>query len=61
MSLRESTLPGAQVGVPSLSMHSVRETVGVADIDNSLRLFTQFFRSFAQLDQQCRFLCKPCA
>jgi aspartyl aminopeptidase len=49
------------VGVPSLSMHSVRETVGVADIDNSLRLFTEFFRAFAELDQSCKFMCKPCA
>jgi len=27
------------VGIASLSMHSVRETIGTADVDNSIALF----------------------
>ena len=37
-------------GVPSLSMHSIRETVGVADIETNLALFMAFFTSFRQVD-----------
>eukprot|EP00908_Phaeocystis_cordata_P017577 Transcript_28932.p1 GENE.Transcript_28932~~Transcript_28932.p1 ORF type:complete len:519 (-),score=255.99 Transcript_28932:108-1664(-) len=50
------------VGIPSWSMHSVRETVGVADIASCLVLFRAFFTSFAELDQQCSFksVCRPC-
>ncbi len=43
------------VGVPSLSMHSIRETVGVSDIQNSFLLFTSFFRHFRELDDTCKF------
>ena len=49
------------VGVPSLSMHSIRETMGVHDVDNSYQLFRSFFRSFAELDGKCDFVCRPCA
>lgn len=48
------------LGIPSLSMHSIRETVGVTDIDTSLRLFSAFLSSFAELDAACSFACKPC-
>lgn len=48
------------LGVPSLSMHSIRETVGVTDIDTSMRLFSTFLTSFPDLDAQCTFHCKPC-
>jgi len=27
------------VGIPSLSMHSIRETVGVSDIANNINIF----------------------
>jgi putative aminopeptidase FrvX len=52
------------VGVASLSMHSIRETVGVDDISNSFILFREFFKSFGELDAKCNFrplrVCKPC-
>lgn len=43
------------VGVPILSMHSIRETMGVADIMNSLVLFKTFFAKFRALDDACIF------
>ena len=36
-------------------MHSIRETVGVSDIQNSFLLFTSFFRHFRELDDTCKF------
>ena len=46
------------------SMHSIRETVGVADVDNSFVLFHTFFSSFAELDRKCSFrtqgVCPQC-
>ena len=55
------------MGAACWSMHSIRETVGVADIDNSFVLFRTFFASFAELDKKCAFaspmqarVCKPC-
>jgi aspartyl aminopeptidase len=44
------------LGVPSLSMHSIRETVGVVDIMNSYLLFKCFFERFRELDNSCSFL-----
>ena len=41
-------------------MHSIRETVGVTDIDTSMRLFSTFLTSFPDLDARCAFACKPC-
>lgn len=38
------------VGVPSLSMHSIRETMGVKDIGNSVRIFETFFNNFRAID-----------
>merc|ERR1719433_2279821 len=37
------------VGVASWSMHSIRETMGVADIMNSLTLFSTFYKKFRAL------------
>ena len=51
------------VGVPSLSMHSIRETIGVSDILNSRVLFENFFEHFRELDEsfaQDTALCPPC-
>ena len=38
------------VGVPSLSMHSIRETMGVKDIANSINIFQSFFKNFRKID-----------
>lgn len=43
------------LGVPSLSMHSIRETMGVEDVATNARLFTTFFKEFGKLDQSCKF------
>ena len=48
------------LGAPLLSMHSIRETCGVADVDEAERLFAAFFASFAALDDQCNFACRQC-
>jgi len=52
------------VGAGCWSMHSIRETVGVADIENSFVLFRTFFSAFAALDKKCAFgrpkVCPPC-
>jgi len=29
-------------------MHSIRETIGVADIQNSITLFKQFYKNFRE-------------
>ncbi|KZT12797.1 aspartyl aminopeptidase [Laetiporus sulphureus 93-53] len=39
------------VGCPMLSMHSIRETAGADDVQSAIDLFTAFFESFAELDQ----------
>jgi len=41
------------LGVPSLSMHSIRETMGVEDIESNIKLFTTFYKEFADLDAAC--------
>lgn len=41
------------LGVPSLSMHSIRETMGVEDIKTNIKLFTTFYKEFADLDKAC--------
>ena len=43
------------LGVPSLSMHSIRETMGVEDVATNARLFATFYREFGALDQSCEF------
>ena len=45
-------------------MHSIRETIGVADIENTFVLFRTLFSSFARLEKKCTFgappVCPPC-
>jgi len=43
------------LGVPSLSMHSIRETMGVEDVTSNTKLFQTFFREFGSLDKSCTF------
>ncbi|GAX26815.1 aspartyl aminopeptidase [Fistulifera solaris] len=38
------------MGCPQLSMHSIRETMGVCDLTNGLNLFQAFFEHFPQVD-----------
>ena len=39
------------LGAPQLSMHSIRETMGVKDLTDGLVLFTAFFRDFTAIDE----------
>jgi len=48
-------LRAVDIGVPSLSMHSIRETIGVADIGTNLALIKEFFSSFRLVDDACDF------
>merc|ERR1712033_66313 len=34
------------LGVPSLSMHSIRETMGVEDVESNTKLFQTFYKDF---------------
>jgi len=43
------------LGIPSLSMHSIRETMGVKDIASNIKLFKTFFADFGNLDKACDF------
>jgi len=43
------------LGAPSLSMHSIRETIGVSDVMNCLLLLKTFFSNFRALDSACIF------
>jgi aspartyl aminopeptidase len=38
------------MGCPQLSMHSIRETMGVCDLTNGLALFKAFFEHFREVD-----------
>lgn len=38
------------MGCPQLSMHSIRETMGVCDLTNGLALFKAFFKHFREVD-----------
>ena len=38
------------MGCPQLSMHSIRETMGVCDLTNGLSLFKAFFHHFREVD-----------
>jgi len=40
------------VGVPSLSMHSIRETMGCKDVEDNIRLFKGFFEKFTAIDKE---------
>lgn len=39
------------VGCAMLSMHSIRETAGSADVQHAIDLFTAFFEGFTELDK----------
>lgn len=39
------------VGAPSLSMHSIRETMGIVDLTLGLQLFKSFLRYFGEVDK----------
>ena len=43
------------VGIPSLSMHSIRETIGVHDVENSIKLFSSFFGNYNDIIGNCEF------
>ena len=43
------------LGLPSLSMHSIRETMGCQDVITNTKLFTTFFKQFEDLDKSCNF------
>ena len=34
-------------------MHSIRETIGVDDVESSIKLFTAFYKSFRESDRLC--------
>ena len=40
------------VGMPQLSMHSIREMMGVADLTYGLDLFVAFYRDFRNVDDE---------
>ncbi|KAJ3075629.1 hypothetical protein HDU98_003925 [Podochytrium sp. JEL0797] len=40
------------VGNPQLSMHSIRETCGVKDVQSAIDLFQSFFEEFAAIDKK---------
>lgn len=42
------------VGIPQLSMHSIRETCGVDDLHSNSQLFSEFLRSGLQIDASLR-------
>ena len=42
-------------GIASLSMHSIRETIGCDDIETNVKLFTTFYSGFGELDKSCSF------
>ena len=39
------------MGCPQLSMHSIRETMGVADLSHGLALFRSFYKNFRDVDE----------
>lgn len=42
------------VGMPQLSMHSVREMCGTKDVDICYRHFKAFYQKFTELDEQLK-------
>merc|ERR1711915_33245 len=43
------------MGISSLSMHSIRETMGCEDIETTIKLFNSFYSGFGPLDKSCSF------
>ena len=39
------------LGMPQLSMHSIRETMGIADLTYGLSVFRSFFQNFNEIDE----------
>jgi aspartyl aminopeptidase len=39
-------------GMPQLSMHSIREMMGIVDLSHGVNLFNSFFRNFRHLDNK---------
>eukprot|EP00656_Telonema_subtile_P010758 TRINITY_DN15228_c0_g1_i1.p1 TRINITY_DN15228_c0_g1~~TRINITY_DN15228_c0_g1_i1.p1 ORF type:complete len:514 (+),score=138.42 TRINITY_DN15228_c0_g1_i1:1-1542(+) len=48
------------IGVPSLSMHSIRETCGVADISSNYRLLLGLFKEYRGVFENCEFETSKC-
>lgn len=42
------------VGIPQLSMHSIREMCGIIDVQNTSKLFGIFFEQFRELDDKLK-------
>ena len=40
------------LGNPQLSMHSIRETGGVYDVDHGIKLFRGFFEHYGELESK---------
>jgi aspartyl aminopeptidase len=40
------------MGCPQLSMHSIRETMGVKDLTHGLALFRAYFTHFSTIDER---------
>lgn len=40
------------LGNPQLSMHSIRETGGVYDVDHGIKLFDAFLSNYAELESK---------
>lgn len=40
------------LGNAQLSMHSIRETGGIKDVEHSTRLFESFFTNYAELERK---------
>jgi aspartyl aminopeptidase len=47
---QETGIRTIDLGCPQLSMHSIRETMGVCDLTNGLALFKAFFQLFTEVD-----------
>jgi len=42
------------IGIPQLSMHSIREMCGIVDVQYTANLFKHFFEQFRELDDQLK-------
>lgn len=47
---KETGIRTIDMGCPQLSMHSIRETMGVCDLTNGLDMFKAFFEHFSEVD-----------
>jgi aspartyl aminopeptidase len=44
----------ADIGLPQLSMHSIRETAHVDDVLHGINFLTAFFNKFAELEKRVK-------